>query len=91
MIKERKMNELLFTGMDILAQTRKVIEGATDDICRGLADSEKEAYLGGVKNTLSVLQTILEINYDGEPIVHISGYDGIEEMVIEELEEIFLN
>ena len=35
------MNELFFTGMDILEQTRKLVESATDDVCRGLTNSEK--------------------------------------------------
>ncbi|MEE1303109.1 MAG: hypothetical protein UHD64_10040 [Bacteroidales bacterium] len=85
------MDELFFTGMDILEQTRKLVEKATDSVCKGLTDSEREAYLGGVANTLSALQCMLEVDCDGEPIVHISGIEGLEEMSIEELEDRFLN
>lgn len=84
------MDELFFTGMDILKQTRRLVESATDSVCRGLNDSEKEIYLGGVANTLSALQAMLEVDCDGEPIVHISGMEELEEMSIEELENIFL-
>lgn len=84
------MNELFFTGMDILEQTRKLVESATDDVCRGLTDFEKKIYLGGVANTLSALKCLLEIDCDGEPIVYIPGIVGTEEMALEELEEIFL-
>lgn len=84
------MDELLFTGMDILEQTRNVVESATDSVCRGLTTSEKEAYLGGIANTLSALQLLLELDgYDGL-IVNIPGLEDIEEMFIDELEEIFL-
>jgi hypothetical protein len=85
------MDELFFTGMDILEQTRKLVETATDGVCKGLTDSEREAYLGGVANTLSALQCMLEVDCDGEPIVHISGIESLEEMSIEELEDRFLN
>jgi hypothetical protein len=84
------MDELFFTGMDILKQTRKLIESVTDDVCKGATDSEKEAYLDGVVNTLSALKCMLEIDCDGEPIIHIPDIEGIEEMALEELEEIFL-
>ena len=85
------MYELLFTGMDILEQTRQIVESANGTVCRGLTASEKEAYLGGIANTLSALQALLEIDGDYYlPIVHIPGQDEIEEMVVEELEEIFL-
>lgn len=84
------MDELFFTGMDILKQTRKLIESVTNDVCKGMTDSEREAYLGGVANTLSALQCMLEIDCDGEPIVYIPGIESLEEMTLEELEEIFL-
>ena len=84
------MDELFFTGMDIVSETRKLVESVTDSVCRGMTDSEKEAYLGGIANTLSALQTMLEIDCDGEPIVYIPGIECPEEMSIEELEERFL-
>jgi hypothetical protein len=82
------MDELFFTGMDIPKQTRILVEKATDNVCKGMTDSEKKAYLGGIENTLSALQHLLEL--DGEPVVHIPYHDGLEEVAIEELEEIFL-
>jgi len=84
------MDELFFTGMDILEQTRKLVDKATESVCRNLTDSEKEIYLGGVANTLSALQCMLEVDCDGEPIVYIPGIEGLEEMSIEDLEERFL-
>ena len=83
------MNELLFTGMDILKQTRKLVENTTDQACSGLTDAERAAYLGGVANTLSILDALLQL--DEEPVVHIPNFNNIEEMAIGELEEIFLD
>lgn len=83
------MNELLFTGMDILKQTRKLVEDASLKVCRGLTDMEKEIYFGGVANTLNALEGLLTL--DGEPVVHIPNFDEIEEVDIAELEEIFLD
>ena len=51
-------------------------------------ESEKTAFNLGVGNTLAILRTLLEM--DEEPVVHVPGLDGIEEMDIQELEEIFL-
>ena len=84
------MDELFFTGVDILEQTRKLVVGATDSVCKGLTDAEKEIYLGGVANTLSALQCMLEVDCDGEPLVYIPGIEGFEEMSIEELKDRFL-
>ena len=84
------MDELFFTGVDILEQTRKLVEGATDSVCKGLTDVEKEIYLGGVSNTLSALQCMLEVDCDGEPLVYIPGIEGFVEMSLEELEDRFL-
>lgn len=84
------MDELFFTGVDILEQTRKLVESATDNVCKGLTDAEKEIYLGGVTNTLSALQCMLEVDCDGEPLVYIPGIEGFVEMSLEELEDRFL-
>jgi hypothetical protein len=82
------MEEVLFTGMDIPKQTRKFVENVNDSVCDNMTESEKMAYLGGIENTLSALQSLLEIC--GEPVINISNHDGIEEMTIDEIEEIFL-
>ena len=84
------MDELFFTGVDILKQTRKLVESATDSVCKGLTDAEKEIYLGGVANTLSALQCMLEVDCDGEPLVYIPGIEGFTEMSLEELKDRFL-
>ena len=82
------MNELLFNGMDIPKKVEKLLKGFVSQICNGMNESEKAAFNLGVGNTLAMLKTLLEV--DEEPVVHIPGLDGIEEMDIWELKEIFL-
>lgn len=83
------MNELLFTGMDIVAEVNKLLSRVKKSVCDGMTGDQELAYDMGIKNTLSALQGLLE--FDEEPVVHISGLKVIEEMDIAELEERFLN
>jgi hypothetical protein len=82
------MDELLFNGMDIPNEVEKLFKTVVNQVCNGMNESEKTAFNLGVGNTLAILRTLLEM--DEEPVVHIPGLDGIEEMDIQELEEIFL-
>ena len=83
------MNELIFNGMDISNEVVKHLKKVENEICNGMNDSEKTAFKLGVGNTLAILRTLLEM--DEEPVVHIQGLKGIEEMDIAELEGRFLN
>lgn len=82
------MNELLFSAMDIPNEALKILKKVEDKICKGMTDTEKEAYNFGVHTILNLLKGLLEL--DEEPVVHMSGLNEIIEMSIEELEEIFL-
>lgn len=82
------MDELLFNGMDIISEVNKLLSRVKKSVCDGMTGDQELAYDLGIKNTLSVLQSLLEL--DEEPVVHISGLNEIEEMSIDELEEIFL-
>ena len=82
------MDELLFSVMDIPNEVQKILDGKADDICKGMAESERKAYDFGVSTVLSLTRGLLEV--DKDIAVHISGFDHMEEMDIEELEEIFL-
>lgn len=83
------MNELLFSAMDVLKQTRDLVCGISPEVCRSLTVREKQIYFSGVANTLNALDGLLTL--DEEPVVHIPGLEEIEEMDIAELEERFLN
>ena len=76
--------------MDIYKETSNLVESATSDVCKGMTDSEKQAYLCGVKNTLSALHCMLETNFEGELIVNLFGIGTPKEMSIEQLGEAIL-
>ena len=82
------MDELLFTGMDIVAEVNKLLSRFKKSVCDSMTEDQELAYDMGVNNALSALQGMLEL--DEEPVVHICGLNEIEEMSVEELEDIFL-
>ena len=82
------MEELIFNAMDVLKEVKKLLDKSKEDVCEGMTDSEQIGYNYGVLNTLSALQVLLEL--DEEPTVHVPQLDGIIEMDMKELEEIFL-
>ena len=83
------MNELLFSAMDVPNEVQKILDEKSDTICKGMAESEREAYDFGVSTVLNLMRGLLEM--DEEPAVHVSGLDHIEEMDIAELVDLFLN
>lgn len=83
------MDELLFSVMDIPNEVQKILDEKADDICKGMAESERKAYDFGVSTVLSLTRQLLEM--DENIAVHVPSFDHIEEMDIEELEKIFLN
>ena len=53
-----KLRELLFIGIDIPNETRKLL--AEFDLTNGMTDSELKAYEMGVENTLRATRALLE-------------------------------
>ncbi len=82
------MNELLFSAMDVPNEAKKILDEKSDEICKGMAESERKAYDFGVYTVLGLVRAMLEI--DEEPAVHIKGLNEMQEMDVAELEEIFL-
>jgi hypothetical protein len=78
-----KLRDLLFTGMDIPNETRKVLAKFT--VTDGMTENELKAYEMGVENTLRATRALLEID---QLVFHVSGYDVIEEFDLDELIEI---
>lgn len=76
---------MLFTGMDIVSQTKKIIYNSSDIIGKQMGEDSNEfaGYKLGVLNTLSVLSQLL--NQQGEPVVHIYNKENIEEYDEEDL------
>lgn len=78
-----KLRDLLFTGMDVPNETRKLL--ATFTATKGMTESELKAYEMGVENTLRATRVLLEID---QLVFHVSGYDIMEELDLDELIEI---
>lgn len=78
-----RLRDLLFTGMDVPNETRKVLAKFT--VTEGMTKSELKAYEMGVENTLRAARALLEID---QLVFHISGYDIMEEFDIDELIEL---
>ena len=77
-----KLRDLLFTGMDVPNETRKLLAKFT--VTEGMTESELKAYEMGVENTLRAARALLEID---QLVFHISGYDIMEEFDLDELKE----
>ena len=78
-----KLRDLLFTGMDVPNETRKILAKFT--VTEGMTESELKAYEMGVENTLRAARALLEID---QLVFHISGYDIMEEFDLDELIEL---
>lgn len=78
-----KLRDLLFTGMDVPNETRKLLAKLT--VTNGMTESELKAYEMGVENTLRAAQALLELD---QLVFHVTGYDVIEEFDLDELIEL---
>jgi hypothetical protein len=78
-----KLRDLLFTGMDVPNEARKVLAKFT--VTDGMTESELKAYKMGVENALRATRALLEID---QLVFHVAGYDVIEEFDLDELIEI---
>jgi hypothetical protein len=77
--------DLLFTGMNITREARKILNGFTN-VTTGMNDGELRAYEMGVKNALSVVKMLCE--EDEHIVFHLEGHDRMEEFDLNELIEI---
>ena len=79
-----RLQDLLFTGMDIVNEAHKLLSRFT--VTDGMTESELKAYEMGVKDALRAVQTLVE--QDPNIVFHISGHDYMEEFDLDELIEI---
>lgn len=80
-----KLRDLLFTGMDVPREARKILNGFTK-ITKGMTDSELKAYEMGVNNALGIVKTLLE--EDEHIVFHLKGATVIEESDLDDLIEL---
>ena len=78
-----RLNDLLFTGMDITNETRKMLKRVNND---AMTENERKAYALGVENTLSALEALLDS--DENLIVHEAGLGLPTEYDIDDLIEL---
>lgn len=83
------MNELYFLGMDIVEETKNMINISTIVCTNGMTESEVEAYKMGVKNVLSALEAI--VHDDDMLVVNIKGLEIPTELSVDELEECYVS
>lgn len=83
------MDELLFSAIDVPNEIKKILDEKSDEICKGMTESERRAYDFAVETVLGLTRALLEI--DELPAVHVKGLAQMQEMDISELEERFLN
>lgn len=79
------MNELYFVGMDIVEETKTLVDFTTITCTDGMTDNELRAYKLGVENTISALKAML--SNDGVVAINIPGLDIQTELSIDEVEE----
>lgn len=78
-----KLRDLLFTGMDIPNETRKLLSKFT--VTDGMTEGELKAYKMGVENTLRATRALLEID---QFVFHLKGNNCIEEFDLDDLIEV---
>ena len=84
------MKELYFVGMDIIEETKMLVDFTTSICTDGMNENELKAYKMGVANTLSALKEVLA-SADGNFVVNINGMEMQEEFDIADLEHYLLS
>ena len=69
------MNDLFFVCMDIVEETKNVVNAATPSCTVGMTRSELAAYNLGITNTLSALNGMVYTDRTNEFALHIDGFE----------------
>lgn len=80
-----KLRDILFTGMDIPNEARKIMGQLTS--IKGMTEDEERAYEFGVSEAFRAVRTILNLE-DDHVVFHLEGHDCMEEFDLDELIEI---
>ena len=78
------MNELYFLGMDIVEETKTLVDFTTITCTNDMTDNELMAYKLGITNALSALKAVLQD--DNMVVINIDGLEIPTELSIDELE-----
>jgi len=81
------MSELYFLGVDIVEETKSLMNLTSIISTDGMTEDELRAYNLGIENVMSALKTIVKEN--DIPVVNIDGMEIQTELSIEDLEEYY--
>ena len=84
------MEELYFLGIDIIEETKTIMNLTSDACTDGMSESELKAYQLGVTNVFSILESVLQ-SEDEMIIINMNGLEVATELSIDDLEEYYLN
>lgn len=84
------MNEVYFLGMDIIEETKTIVNFSELVCTNGMSDNELKAYKMGVANALSALNAVLEVDDSNACALHMSGLEVATEFTLDEIES-YLN
>lgn len=79
------MDELFFVCEDVVKETKNIVNAATPKCTKGMTDSELQAYNLGIKNTLSVLKSVIFTDCVNEFVLNINGFETPEEFTYDDL------
>ena len=85
------MRELYFIGIDIVEETKLIVDTTNTLTTGGMEDNEIKAYNLGVANTLSALRAILHVDDNHECVLNIDGMEIPTEFVFDDLETYLLD
>ena len=81
-----RLQDMIFTGMDIPNEVRKMLSTINSTATNGMSTNEEKAYRMGVENTLSAVSALLK--EDEHLVFHLKDNNCIEEFDLDELIEI---
>lgn len=84
------MNELYFLGMDIVKETKTLIDFTTITCTKGMTENELRAYKLGVENTISAVKAVIEPEND-TVVINIDELEIPIELSIDEVEGYIFN
>ena len=83
------MDELYFLGMDVVDETKSLVDFTMITCTSGMTDNELAAYQLGVNNVMSTLKTVLSDS--GLKVINITGLDTPTELSIDDIEQSYFN
>lgn len=81
------MEELYFIGMDILEETKTLVNETIEECTKGMTENELRAYNLGVENTLRALFANTCTEHEGEFVINVNNLETDFYISIDELKD----